>query len=137
MRAVNFKRDRRAWCCTTILPSVFVLIGLLLLKFVSQNRNLEPLELTLDDYNSGVSSGIRNPIPYNNPDTSFACNPGYCTFDISDVDLTATGENYSFCGGPALENNEQSCTISESTSIVTEIDDYGATAEGGDVETIF
>lgn len=135
-RAANFKRDRKAWCCTTILPSVFVLIGLLLLKFVSPGRNLEPLELTLDDYNSDVSSDIRNPIPYNDPGSSFTCNPGTCIFSMSSVDLSTTDENYFFCGGPALANSRQTCTITDSESVFTEIDNYGATLEGGDVDTI-
>lgn len=135
-RAANFKRDRKAWCCTTILPSVFVLIGLLLLKFVSPGRNLEPLELTLDDYNSDVSSDFRNPIPYNDPGSSFTCNPGTCIFSMNSVDLSTTDENYYFCGGPALEDSRQTCTITDSESVFTEIDNYGATLEGGDVGTI-
>ena len=135
-RAANFKRDRKAWCCTTILPSLFVLSGLLILKFAIPSRNLEPLRLDLNDYNPSMSGEARNPIPYNQPDSVFTCNPGRCMFDASYLDLTTTGENYAFCGGEALENANATCTIGDSEDVVGQIDEAGAKAESGYVENI-
>ena len=73
-RAINFKRDKKAWCCTTILPSLFVLIGFLLYAFVAPTRELDALVMSLNDYNVDVTSGIRNPIFFNRG-SSFSCQP--------------------------------------------------------------
>ena len=136
-RAANFKRDKKAWCCTTILPSIFVLIGLLLLKFVVPSRNLEPMELTLSDYNADITSDIKNPIPYNAPGTPFTCSPGECMFDVSSLDLSATDETYYFCGGPALEDSTETCSISDSERVLAELDQDGTKTTGGDADTIY
>lgn len=135
-RASNFKRDKKAWCCTTILPSICVLIGMLLLKFAIPSRNLEPLPLDLNNYNPSVSVDPRNPIPYNVPNSVFTCNPGECMFRMWSIDLNETGENYSFCGGAALENSTVTCTIIDSEGVVSQIDKAGAEAQGGNAESI-
>ncbi|CAB9510069.1 Retinal-specific ATP-binding cassette transporter [Seminavis robusta] len=135
-RAANFKRDKKAWCCTTILPSMFVLIGLLVLKFAVPGRNMEPLLLDLNDYNKDSSADPRNPIPFNAPDSFFTCNPGNCTTRSSTVyESDVTGESYSFCGGETLAN--ESCSISDSEEVVSHIDQAGAEGVGGDVESIW
>ncbi|OEU16083.1 hypothetical protein FRACYDRAFT_208005 [Fragilariopsis cylindrus CCMP1102] len=72
-RAMNFKRDKKAWCCTTILPSVFVLIGFLLGTFVTTPRDLDAIVMNLDDYNGEVPSGQNNPIAFNSG-TKFSYN---------------------------------------------------------------
>jgi len=76
-RALNFKRDKKAWVCSTILPCLFALIGFIIYKFLSPERNMVLLDLTLADYNPNVLGEMKNPIPYNNAST-FLCNPGYC-----------------------------------------------------------
>lgn len=123
-RALNFKRDKKAWCCTTVTPSICVLTGLLLLKFVVPARNLSPMPLNLDAYNKDVDSSIQNPISYNSPGSSFTCNPGRCTFDLSNTKL-AENENYSFCGGQALQNISSSCSISNSEKVLTMLPSTG------------
>lgn len=134
-RAANFKRDKKAWCCTTILPSLFVLVGLLLLKYLVPDRNMSPMPLTIDDYNKDVSSGIQNPISYNSPDSFFSCNPGRCTFDFRSTDL-ADDESYSFCGGPAMEGDSSSCSISNSENVITNIGGSGASGIAGDLKNV-
>jgi hypothetical protein len=133
-RAANFKRDKKAWCCTTILPSVFVLIGLLLLKFANPSGNMVPLLLDLNDYNVDVSDGRRNPIAFNNG-SYFSCNPGTCTAGTVVISSNETGEIYYFCGGNSSLSGEN-CSISESEQIVSQIDEAGAFPFPGDVGTI-
>ena len=137
-RAANFKRDKKAWCCTTILPSVFVLFGLLLLKFVVPDQNLSPMPLNMDDYNIDVVQGPRNPIAFNSPGSTFSCNPGQCTTNLASINtfMAQTNESYYFCGGPALADINASCSIDESESIITNIVEAGASGIPGQVETI-
>lgn len=112
-RAINFKRDKKAWCCTTILPSLFVLIGFLIFAFASPNRDLVAVKLDLADYNVNVMTGPRNPIPSNANGTVFTCQPGSCTYPVTSLDIGVTGESYQFCGTQARLNGS-SCTISHS-----------------------
>jgi len=133
------QRDKKAWCCTTVLPSLFVLAGLLLLEFISPQRNLSPLDLKSSfntDFNAMIETGIRNPIPYNTPGF-FSCNPGYCTQSPSFFSINETGETYSFCGAPVLSDSPgENCSISDSDQIVSRINEAGADEVGGDVTTI-
>ncbi len=143
-RAINFKRDKKAWCCTTILPSIFVLIGFLISKFAAPNRNLTALKLDLNDYNINVKSGPRNPIPFNANGTHFTCQPGTCSYPVTQLDTLFTGETYQFCGTlvqALLQNGSHlpSCSISESSSFVDKITAFGASPiplNASDVKTV-
>lgn len=136
-RALNFKRDKKAWCCSTFLPSVFVLIGFILFKVVGGGRNLGALTLTLDDYNTDVDDPPRNPIPFNNFG-QYTCQPGFCVYQDPSPNLTnTTGERYTFCGVSALTLAlNDTCTMSSSTEIVNRITEAGAEAIGSNVTNV-
>lgn len=144
-RAANFRRDKKAWMCTTILPSLFVLAGLLIFSYAAQDRTLGPLELKLDDYNPGVKSKPRNPITVNNVNSVFQCQPGICSYSAGNfptVDLE-NGAIYTVCGTHALVNaaidlnaflegegsvdpeGYQSCTINQVTQFMKTITEAG------------
>ena len=137
-RGANFKRDKKAWFCTTVTPSAFVLCGLLILKYAVPDRDLQPLPLDLNDYNiASASSDIRNPIPFNTPEQYFGCNPGRCTMQRSTYVIDETNETYFFCGGAALEAAlNESCLISDSKIIVDQIDEAGALGIPSTEETV-
>lgn len=144
-RALNFKRDKKAWCCSVFLPSIFVLIGFVIFKFASPSRNLEAMQLDLDAYNADITTEPRNPIPFNNPGT-FSCQPGVCTFASSETNSSVTGEIYSFCGAgffaPSCDGGDPSgycgenCSIVESTDVVFRITEAGASGIGGDMDSV-
>jgi hypothetical protein len=122
-RAANFKRDKRAWVCTTILPSLFVLMGFVIAKYFAVELNLDPIVLTLDDYNIQIDQARRNPIVYNSPG-AYSCQPETCAYPIPIMNSTTnpgTDELYHFCGEQARLSNAQNCTISQSTEIMKEI----------------
>lgn len=139
-RAANFRRDKKAWLCTTILPSLFVFLGFIIITLTSPERNLDPVLLTLEDFNENIdaSSTTRNPIAFNNPGDNYSCQPGRCAYyQMPIVEVEETNEKYYFCGYQARLEGEQSCTIDESSEIVGRITDAGATPEPADVSTIF
>lgn len=129
-RAINFKRDKRAWVCTTVLPSLFVLIGFILYKYVSATQPLVPLTLDLNDYNTGIQTKPRNPIPFNNPGDPYTCQPGKCVYDFTTVRNNATNELYYFCGVQAYLGENVSCSIADSEAITSRITEAGAVAVG-------
>lgn len=109
-RALAFKRDKKAWICSTILPSIFVLIGLMIFKFVVPSRNYDSLTLAFEDYNTDVESSPRNPVTFNSPGGRFSAQ-GFGSCVISNwqtkYDYTANstntlgvpgGQRYSLCG---------------------------------------
>jgi hypothetical protein len=130
-RAVNFQRDKKAWCCTTILPVVFVTIGFLVFRFASVERNLSPLTLDLSALNPDVEVGPINPIPVNSPNNAYACQPGVCAYDPV-VSSGETNERYTYCGTQAhltadldvaaatffLEPARVQCSVSESADVL-------------------
>jgi len=125
-RYQNFKRDKKAWFCSVLLPSVISLVGFILVWLTTRNssRNMASLTLSLSAYNPKTSVK-RNPIPYNNPD-SFMCQPGVCLSD-SILNLTKqTGELYRYCGSEASISNEYSCSISDSSNVVSRLTENGA-----------
>lgn len=133
-RAANFKRDKKAWVCTTIIPSVFVLIGFVVYLLASRKRSLAPLTLQLEDYNIDVKQEPINPIPFNSPDQPYTCEPAQCMY-LPVVSSPATDESYVYCGtlgslnlGTLLNGNfsaaAYNCSIAESSSILAEIDNY-------------
>jgi hypothetical protein len=162
-RALNFKRDKKvrfiplssvscllrlilpkilstplyhstqAWCCTTILPSLFVFIGFLLFRVISPNRNLDALELNLNDYNSKATvpeDQPRNPIPFNSPSESYPCQPGVCFYKYPLVYEEETDELYFYCGiQSTLEDPDATCSIEVSEAITSQITAAGAGAE--------
>jgi len=134
-RAKNFKRDKKAWCCSTILPTLTTLFGFLIVNFVSrQNPNYPSLTLSLDQNNPDVSID-RNPIPFNNPGI-YDCQPGQCIYGSSETSVTETSELYYFCGANAQVDTGTSCTIADSTSIINQISQYGAFGVGNDVSDV-
>lgn len=136
-RVANFKRDKRAWLCTAILPSLFVLIGFIIATYVTVEKDLEPLLLTLEDYNTKGSMSPRNPIVFNNPGL-YSCQPGNCAYHkyvMNNNTNPGSDELYYFCGQEARLNNSN-CTISQSTEIVNEISDAGASPHGVDAYSL-
>lgn len=117
-RAANFKRDKKAWCCTTILPSLFVLVGFIMFEYLDPQRNMQVLDLTLDSANPGSNV---DPIPYNNA-TSFQCQPGNCFYPIPFVNETDTNELYSYCGFHAYLGPSSKCSIENYTKIIEDGD---------------
>ena len=135
-RATNFKRDKKAWCCSTICPSLFALIGFLVVGLVPTNRNLPAAELTLDINNPEASLDFRNPIPFNEAGGKFSCRPGSC-IGLIDSSGSATGESYYFCSESAEFGTDMSscteegycgpsCSITDSDAYVSEISDDGS-----------
>lgn len=94
-RASYFRRDRKAWICTTIVPSVFVLIGFLVFLLTAPSLNVAPLTLNLNDYNAAFGS---TPISFNSQDSDFICQPGICSHLNPLYRDELTNENYVFCG---------------------------------------
>jgi len=140
-RAKNFKRDKKAWCCSTILPTMITLFGFLIVNFMSRkNPNYPSLTLSLDQNNPDIKVE-RNPIPFNNP-SFYDCQPGNCIYG-STINVTETSELYYFCGAnakvdPETQNNTSptTCTIADSTSIIDQISQYGAFGEGNDATDV-
>jgi hypothetical protein len=143
-RAVNFQRDKKAWCCTTIVPVIFVTMGFLVFKFAAVERNLSPLTLDLSELNPKVKVAPVNPIPVNSPNP-YVCQPGVCTYE-SLVESTITGEKYAFCGaqgnlgassgGFFLPSTNQ-CTLFDSLDILRTLDGFqGAQTMETSVSTI-
>ncbi|KAL3919610.1 MAG: hypothetical protein SGILL_003672 [Bacillariaceae sp.] len=134
-RAMNFKRDKKAWCCTTILPSVFVLIGFLLYAFVSPTRDLGPLVLDLEDYNVDVDTVPRNPIAFSEGDV-FSCQPGRCIYEFPVVALNVTDELYYFCGVNGYIGNGTSCSLQSYESTIDQITEAGAEPAAATADTV-
>jgi len=142
-RAKNFKRDKKAWCCSTILPTVTTLAGFLIFNLIARrNPNYPSLTLSLDQNNPEIVS-LRNPIPYNDPGV-YDCQPGQCSYGSSTVNITETNEVYYFCGANAQVDNPSSntsesattCTIANSTSIMNQVVQFGAFGVENDVSSV-
>lgn len=123
-RAQNFRRDKKAWVCTTIIPSVVVFLGFLFAFLQKVSVQLDPLTLDLNDLNEGQV----NSIPVNEPGNPFQCQPGFCFYSQAEIDerVTVIGsdqDTYSFCGKIADLGSTNDCTITESSNIATEIED--------------
>lgn len=108
-RAINFKRDKKAWVCSTILPSFLTMIGFLLVSLRSNLGDMPFLELKLSDYNNDDSSNLdltrRNPVPFGTSD-HFACQPSKCITYSSEMD----DDWPLYCGDAAmLESSVYDC----------------------------
>jgi len=103
-RAVNFKRDKKAWVCSTILPSIFAMIGFILVTQLPGDQNLPPLELKLSDYNTGLipDNEPRNPIPFG-IDDHFTCQPGTC------ISSSEFSNSTSYCGRSTFLQSNPKC----------------------------
>lgn len=131
-RALNFKRDKKAWLCSTILPTLFVLVGFITFAIPDKSTNYRAM--TLDDYNKNIKVDPINPVPINTDGNEFTCQPGSCIqrFTGSDPDvLRETGllsdDDYTLCGVGffALQRLTLNCTISQSEAIASHL---GSTA---------
>ena len=127
-RALNFKRDKKAWVCTTILPTIFVLVGFITFAIPDKSSNYRLL--TLDDYNKVINTDPINPIPINAIGNEFTCQPGSCiqNFRGEDPDVLKEygllqDDDYTYCGAGyfALERLTLNCTISESEAVVSHL----------------
>jgi ATP-binding cassette, subfamily A (ABC1), member 3 len=135
-RAANFKRDKKAWVCTTILPSLFVLIGFVIFKFASPSRDLQPVTLSLDDYNVKITTGTRNPIPFNSPGEEYTCQPGICAYQQPFTQLPDLDETYFFCGYNGRLLAAPNCSISDSAFVASRFINDGASPEPASVEYV-
>lgn len=75
-RAQNFRRDKKAWICITIVPSVFVALGFVIFSVVAPVRDMMPIDLDFEQYNPDVRNTIsqpRNPIAVNDIVNDFTC----------------------------------------------------------------
>lgn len=133
-RAMNFKRDKKAWCCTTICPSICVLLGFLLFAFVLPERNLDAIVMDLNDYNKGVPLP-QNPIAFNTDDR-FACQPGKCIYEIPIVASEATNELYYFCGTQSYIGNGTTCSTNDYLDTISMISQAGAEPAGTSVTNV-
>jgi ATP-binding cassette, subfamily A (ABC1), member 3 len=134
-RGSNFRRDKKAWICTTIVPSLFVLVGFVVFAFAVPNRDLPPLTLKLEDYNPDFEF---TPISINNPDNPFLCQPGACSHREPFNDIELTNETYVYCGYEAKLGASKgsaptnlSCTVPDSVDVMSSIS--SASALAGDI----
>lgn len=131
-RVWNFRRDKKAWFCTTLFPSAFVFAGFLSVKLIANERDFRQVALRIDDYNVDAASP-RNPIGVNNPSSPFTCQPGYCSYNESESLnwIPETDESYYFCGEQARFSweAEHRCSISTPTmNVIKHITEGGAEA---------
>jgi ATP-binding cassette, subfamily A (ABC1), member 3 len=150
-RGLYFRRDKKAWICTTIVPSVFVLVGFLIFVYASPLRNMGPLTLDLKDYNPGMNPQ-EVPITFNapGPENPFLCQPSVCSHRETIFASSVTNELYVFCGyesslaiGPGSDGmtpvfapKNQTCSISNTESILRELTDDVVTLDEATVSNI-
>lgn len=132
-RAANFRRDKKAWCCTSILPSLFVTLGLVIFRFAASDPEFKPLTLSLDDYNADISEpDIRNPVSVNSVSNKFQCQPGFCGYQYGNFIFEGdeTSEPFTICGLQAVVNPDQTttldCTLDEGTPFMQNVVEFGA-----------
>jgi hypothetical protein len=145
-RALNFQRDKKAWCCTTILPIAATLIGFIIFLVASPNRDLSPVTLELSLFNPEVTSPPINPIAVNSPSNPYTCQPGTCAY-YSIIASAMTSEIYTYCGTQAnlgvsaagtVDVGQDLCTIDLSTDILRQIDGFeGAVSVETQTESVF
>jgi len=130
-RAAFFRRDKKAWMCTTILPSLFVLWGFLIFKFAPNSQSMDELKLNFDVYNRNID-GVRQPVVYNSASEPFLCQPGRCVYQEPFFNNSETGELYGFCGiegsfeaaaflGVDIGGGAYGCSITSSDDFASQI----------------
>jgi hypothetical protein len=145
-RALNFQRDKKAWCCTTILPILATTLGFIIFLVTSPNRYLSPVTLELSLFNPDVTTAPINPIAVNSPSNPYTCQPGTCSY-YPIVAQDVTSELYAYCGTQAnlgvsetdisIDVGEYLCSIDVSTEILRELDGFqGAVSILAETETI-
>lgn len=106
-RAAFFRRDKKAWICTTVLPCIFVLFGFLMFKLMPDDK-IDGMTFDLREYN-----GLNNPTPiaFNSPSQSFVCQgQGNCT-NLASFDQDAvSGAKHYYCGTDRVVRGD--CTLS-------------------------
>ena len=140
-RGMNFRRDRKAWICTTIVPSVFVFIGFLIVALTAPELNMHPLVLDPSAYNSDV--GL-NQIAFNSPDNPFTCQPGLCSHRQPYYEGKELNESYAFCGYQAklgiskkgFVPTNQTCTVEDSANVMSTVESISVIASEADVTNI-
>jgi hypothetical protein len=136
-RAANFSRDKKAWFCTTLLPSAIVLVGLLLTTFLPSNRNLEPITLDFKKLNPDVTTEPINPVSFNNPSNPYSCSPGLCSYDPQVTEVNETNEIYGFCGYTAKPlDADPNISNTCSNAVSNEIMQYLGTGATGVVKEV-
>jgi hypothetical protein len=138
-RSASFKRDKRAWLCTTILPGLFVLFGFIVASLTTLEKNMDPVLLTLSDYNPDAHSP-RNPIVFNSPNSSYTCQPDLCAYQYPVMNSSVTNvtnELYYFCGYQARLDERANCSITESAEILEELKSADAAPQNASVETLY
>jgi hypothetical protein len=127
-RALNFKRDKKAWVCTTILPTIFVLVGFITFAIPDKSSNYRLMKL--EDFNKAIDIDPINPVPINADGNEFTCQPGSCIQNFRGVDPDVLNEygllqddDYTYCGAGffALERLTLNCTISESELVASHL----------------
>jgi len=129
-RAAFFRRDKKAWMCTTILPSLFVLWGFLIFRIAPSSQSMDELKLNFDVYNQNID-GVRQPVVYNSASELFTCQPGRCAYQEPFFNNSQSGDLYGFCGIEgsfeaasvigAGTGDEYGCSITSSDRIASEI----------------
>lgn len=121
-RGLSFCRDKKAWICTSVVPSIFVFVGFLMFALTSSTLSMSPLILKTSDYNADLGM---NQITFNSPEFSFVCQPGICSHLQPYYTDSLSNEGYAFCGYEAkfgisidgFRPSNQSCTVAESNEI--------------------
>jgi hypothetical protein len=145
-RALNFQRDKKAWCCTTILPIIATTLGFIIFLVTSPNRDLSPVTLELSLFNPDVTTPPINPIVVNSPNNPYTCQPGTCSY-YPIVAQNETSEIYAYCGTQAnlgvsasdgeINVGKYQCSIDLSTDILRELDGFqGAVSIETGTETV-
>lgn len=105
-RALNFKRDKKAWACSTILPVLCALFGFMTVTFLAPNKNMQPLELKLSVFN--VVNDAITPFPINSAG-AFTCQPAKCLASFGKIG--AFYDETTYCGKIVdLNSNDTQCT---------------------------
>ena len=113
-RALNFKRDKKAWVCSIILPVLLSLLSFINVTIIAQDRNMQPLELKPSDYARSPSSQILLPI---NEAESFTCQPAECLASLG----SDFYEENSYCGNMiSLDDISEQCS---NVSVINSLSD--------------
>ena len=113
-RALNFKRDKKAWVCSIILPVLLSLLSFINVTIIAQDRNMQPLELKPSDYARASSSQKLLPI---NEAESFTCQPAEC---LASLGWDFYEEN-SYCGNMiSLDDMSEQCS---NVSVINSLSD--------------
>jgi len=116
-RALNFKRDKKAWACSTICPVIAALFGFINVAFIAPDRNMINLELRLSDYNENVNNKAeRHLFPFNEAD-SFACQPAVCLAETEGTDYEP------YCGNFFdFSNSSLQCSATSMSFLVDDLE---------------